>query len=499
MSCLGSATSGHGLTGHQVRCAIRCMIDELLKEWEQTNTEDGENLLLASLKPDDFKEVKEHETLVDCNPSEPKSRTVLCCSTQDDAVKDRDNASGKERVIVKSYFPKAFRLIRHLSGCSETDFASEWQLSSVDLQPGAGRSNALFFPSRNRKFLCKTISKEEVNVLKSILFLYTRHLSSYPSSYLTRFFMLMKLEVRNNEGYILCFYDICAKAPRIHEKWDLKGRSPKPGKYSFRTRNPNLETSPNSIDPSSHAPDALDQFEIGSPFGPLLNDWEGGEERPRTSIVSPPPNSDMSRATSPVTQVHWSHIKNAETARGTTVKVRKDKDLNRYFWLSPTHRGVVLKQLKLDYAFLKLSNLMDYSLFIAVCQTAADYNLKRHIRSIYCMRSPSGAVEERMMREGVKRSLNALSSQFASPDESDAPQLACAFGKGIPSFDGQESYYIGIIDMLTTYSWKKRTANFCKSLLWQEETLSTVPSSAYKKRLEAYTEEVLPDILVHAR
>jgi len=44
---------------------------------------------------------------------------------------------------------------------------------------------------------------------------------------------------------------------------------------------------------------------------------------------------------------------------------------------------------------------------------------------------------------------------------------------------------MGIIDNLTGYNFNKKVANFCKSFLWDEKTLSTVEAKFYQERFEA--------------
>ena len=50
----------------------------------------------------------------------------------------------------------------------------------------------------------------------------------------------------------------------------------------------------------------------------------------------------------------------------------------------------------------------------------------------------------------------------------------------------------GIIDCLTLYNGKKKVANFCKTFLWKNKTLSTVPSKDYGKRFLKYMFGIFP-------
>lgn len=401
MGCGGTAASGHGLTGHQVLSALQLLVNQLGAEVDDTS-------------------------LTDSDYAETRVQTVTS-----------ESPDGPCEVKVTEYYPNVFRVVRSLSGVSEEHFMEEWQTDGVEMSLGAGRSNALFFPSKGRVFLCKTIALSEVEVLQHILRSYTAHLIKYPDSFLTRFFLMMKVEVGAEKGYILCFHDVCAKSKKVHEKWDIKGRMPKPGKYQH--------------DPDYGLPDI----------------FKNDDDEPIGSPVCPVPD-----------------IKNAETTHGTAVKVKKDKDLNRLFWVNPATRNAILHQLHEDYEYLERAGLMDYSLFIAVSHAPESDVRLSTIRQLHLS---SGAVEER----GVQ-----------GKDEEQEPRAASAsvttlknFSAGVPSLKRQEVYFIGIIDMLTEYTFKKKTANFFKSFLWTDQALSTIPPKAYRKRVERFSRALVPKIV----
>ena len=62
---------------------------------------------------------------------------------------------------------------------------------------------------------------------------------------------------------------------------------------------------------------------------------------------------------------------------------------------------------------------------------------------------------------------------------------------GIRSFDGKETYYMGIIDILQQYNGIKFVENFVMPLVRQEDagTLSAVPPDAYARRFYEYIRE----------
>jgi hypothetical protein len=75
------------------------------------------------------------------------------------------------RLYLKSYLPSIFSRIRTLSGVSDEEFEEEWNPTIVAQNlaaKGAGKSGALFVASKNRKFLLKTLRKEEKDTLKAM-------------------------------------------------------------------------------------------------------------------------------------------------------------------------------------------------------------------------------------------------------------------------------------------------------------------------------------------
>lgn len=410
MGCGGTATSGHGLSSCHVRAALQLFIDHLGDE---------------PAEPDDVEELLEGTRF-------QKEKRVH-------SVTINDGSRGETEVRVVEYAPRIFRALRAASCVSDDLLRRELALDEVQLKLGAGRSNALFMPSAHRVFLCKTIGEEEVEVLLRILQPYLKHLREHPHTLLTRFYFLIAVEVGSNFGYIVCFHDICARATTIQEKWDLKGRVVKPGKFDVKE--------------SAHE-DAL-----------------ATELRRTNSLLFGPTtlNREPSTTSSPRPFEPPSKIKGAETTHGSTVEVLKDKSLTRLFWLRGEDRNALVLQLCTDYAFLASMGLMDYSIFIAVSYSPSSSQLSTFRR----MHDEQGDVVEE--RDVTEEALAAL------PHNS-----------GFPSVLSQEVYFIGIIDMLTYYTFKKRFSNFAKGFLWKERTLSTIPPDDYQKRIERFTRSIFP-------
>ena len=56
----------------------------------------------------------------------------------------------------------------------------------------------------------------------------------------------------------------------------------------------------------------------------------------------------------------------------------------------------------------------------------------------------------------------------------------------IESVNGKEIYYIGIIDVLTAWSFKKKAASTVKSIKNEKAQLSTISPKDYSKRFQGF-------------
>lgn len=439
----GAATSGRGFTGQQVAQALKAAAEgQTKRHQERVHAEGGGGgsahrrtrstvvQTLHDLSDESFSDTAEYTTTV-----------------HDD--------SGDEPVnmVVTEYAPEVFRYLRQLEGVLETQFCNEWNIPEerLKLELGEGRSMAMFLKSRSMEFMCKTISDVEVNVLLGILKTYATHLSSNRHSLLMRFLMLLKVQVKDEIGYILCFADIFAGCNTLNERWDVKGRRPKPGKYRQFPKWADEQARRTAV--------TTDRFRQSASY-------DHSSLQPQASLEGAIPHVDKKK-----------------------LLTRKDKDLTRLFWLDETNREELIDQLQQDFKFLRSSGLMDYSVLIGV---RYDHEGGRPAGIPARSMRMTYALGEEGQR-GIKE-IRAVSRE-GSPDVAQRydPNVITHNSKyhyGIDSMQGHETYFIGIIDMLTTYNWKKKTANFCKTFLWTEATLSTIPPRQYEQRIEKYSQRI---------
>ncbi|EAN87892.1 putative phosphatidylinositol-4-phosphate 5-kinase [Trypanosoma cruzi] len=429
----GAATSGHGFTGKQVSGALAAAADAQRKSHRERLK--AEEDLPRAVRRTVSGVI---QTLDEIGREKYQEKRVLQFQ-----VPDSEGNMGT--VTVHEYAPEVFRFLRQLDGLGEDMFADEWTLPEdrLALELGEGRSMALFLKSKSMDLMCKTIAEEEVNVLLKLLPQYTEHLSRNTNTLLMRFSMLLRIEAGAEVGFILCFGDVFAPCRTLNEKWDLKGRIPKPGKYQ-------------------HFPKLIQRPYEPNPY--LI-------ETPRDTIELPELVGSQEE-----------RVVVVEAADKDKLATRKDKDLTRLFWLERHERNKLIRVLMKDYEFLGNAGMMDYSLLIGVA-----YNETKVSRSGKLVRSMRMTYPMGSERDADLAEVRPASLPRRCPTPHD-------FRAGITSLQDQEIYYIGIIDMLTKYTWKKKTANFFKKFLWKPETLSTIPPVEYRKRISKYTKIIFPDV-----
>lgn len=113
------------------------------------------------------------------------------------------------------YAPLAFQKIRSLSGIKEEEYSksmgpeqiinSLWTNNMETLYElcSSGRSGALFYYTKDKKYLLKTVPEREFVKLRSVLREYLEHLVENHDSLITKFFGMYKLQWENPEKQTL--------------------------------------------------------------------------------------------------------------------------------------------------------------------------------------------------------------------------------------------------------------------------------------------------------
>jgi len=150
----------------------------------------------------------------------------------------------------------------------------------------------------------------------------------------------------------------------------------------------------------------------------------------------------------------------------------KDNDIlneDEYFMVSPEIREKMNSQVKKDVLFFKENNIIDYSLLIGIHKKKADPNTgKKYIKD------SSAMSESEDITPTVGGYARSVSLPFYEKDDG-----------GVQNYNGEEIYFLGIIDILTEYNTKKKFEHFIKSIK-HGNSISWVPPDMYGVRFDEF-------------
>jgi len=335
----------------------------------------------------------------------------------------------------KDYAPEIFLRLRRYWGISERIYLQELcgERDFIEFISNS-KSGNFFYYSNNGRYMIKTLKEHEALTLRRLLPDYYNFMLNNADSLLVRFCGLYAVKApsirRKTHFVIMCSVYSESEAKRCHAVFDLKG----------------------------------------STVGRL-----------------------------------------ADTKKNETIL--KDKDVERMRnegWfdelkLGKQRHGFMI-QLRLDTAFLKNHNLMDYSLLLGLHNSEKFYNAPNlDLRSgrFVPFSTDSFGIDEASNYDGYgryqssasnnkKRSLSFVPISFWEEEEAfrDVIEQKNLNVSTFAVFDAQteddseERYYMGIIDILQKYNWKKRAETFFKTLRnsSQRHEISAVPAEEYRER-----------------
>jgi len=174
----------------------------------------------------------------------------------------------------------------------------------------------------------------------------------------------------------------------------------------------------------------------------------------------------------PIHRVYDLKGSSVNRSSGDSVSVKKDMDLQHLFYLDTETRHRLVSQIRIDAELLKSLNLMDYSLLIGIHYMKYP---NTEYQRVDPTTKPSVPGEELILEKNPplhRRDYGGLQAR-----EHDGTPLA-------------EIYFIGIIDILTTYTTMKSAENFVKSLFVNKHAISSVPPDEYATRFQRFADNI---------
>ena len=181
------------------------------------------------------------------------------------------------------------------------------------------------------------------------------------------------------------------------------------------------------------------------------------------------------------------------------------KDLNwiqrkRKLKLGPEKATLFINQLNADCNFLTRNQIMDYSLLLGIHYMSRGNKDNLRGKSMKMLEPTSPLPGER----GILTTVFKSSMIKTAPSSDPIPQekrmcMFCSEDGGFRSSNpdgsaGEELYFLGIIDILTPYSVKKRLEHVLRSIKDDARSISAISPDAYAKRfIEFMRENILLD------
>uniref|UniRef100_A0A6B0VBX3 1-phosphatidylinositol-5-phosphate 4-kinase n=2 Tax=Ixodes TaxID=6944 RepID=A0A6B0VBX3_IXORI len=350
---------------------------------------------------------------------------------------------------VKEYCPLVFRNLRERFGIDDVDYMNSLTKSQAIAVDSPGRSGAKFYQSYDRLFIIKTLLSEEVEQMHVLLKEYHPYVvERHGKTLLPQYLAMYRLTVEGAETYLVVIRNIFSSYLNVHVKYDLKGYK---------------STKPRSV------------LKQGSSSGFLIQgstvDREASEKEREKNIPTLKDNDLVKDGT----KVHV----------GTDAKER------------------FLEMLTADVNFLAQMNVMDYSLCLGIHDVE---------------RAEQEAVERERQEALMEEADNCTGGSDAMPpSEEDEDSAGSGLGDAVPtppdspggrrnelgrisngmfnpardiyaisSLEGapkKEVYFMALVDVLTHYGVKKRTAQAAKTMKHGAGAeISTVHPEQYAKR-----------------
>jgi hypothetical protein len=123
------------------------------------------------------------------------------------------------------YKPQAFAELRQAYGIKAADFMKSFQTSTKP-NISEGASGAFMFFSGDKKYIVKSMAEEEARFLCEIAEKYAEYLTLNPCSLVTKFYGCFKITMYDKRFYFIVMenlFDVMEEGVQIHHRFDIKG------------------------------------------------------------------------------------------------------------------------------------------------------------------------------------------------------------------------------------------------------------------------------------
>ena len=224
-----SSVISSNLNAEFMCCILYGMTDIFVKNKNREN--------FNQLNPNQEKEkthtIKYFNT-IDSKMNDIKSIILEVSSDHNQGLLDNNGAEGgnsnTEDAFITEYFPQKFNDLRKNDGITDDimikSFSPIKNKSAIDkMGESKGKSGSFFFYSHDRKFIIKTITKEEKETMDEILLEYYNYTQEHKSTLITKIYGIYTVVIKNASSVnIILMQNLFGCSPiHIQRMFDLKG------------------------------------------------------------------------------------------------------------------------------------------------------------------------------------------------------------------------------------------------------------------------------------
>eukprot|EP01059_Diplonema_ambulator_P009273 TRINITY_DN19110_c0_g1_i1.p1 TRINITY_DN19110_c0_g1~~TRINITY_DN19110_c0_g1_i1.p1 ORF type:complete len:807 (+),score=133.55 TRINITY_DN19110_c0_g1_i1:166-2586(+) len=369
-----------------------------------------------------------------------------------EVVRQVDRAdSDQVRFTFYDFAPKVFHSIRCDIGMQPETYHSIFSFTDFDDRmmekfSDGGSSGSFFYFTPGKEFIVKTITEREAKLLKSFLRDYYLHLTRNPNTLIVRFYGLYAIKMHRGAKvtHFVVMDNVFLTKRHVHEVYDLKG--------SWIDR------------------------------GPVRKERHQG---------------DTDSTVSPKTRAFFSMLGyEKKQGRKSSARVMKDMDIVgvKRLVLDKDLGRALLKQVEADSQFFIRHNIMDYSLLLGIHKGSFDELRVPNEDLALDLTAPHDSLQSPLSSRKTRSSTYIPPAPLTNPaalQPKPTPPLHRRNEGGLYSaftseqtHNGDNMYFMGIIDILQTWTFQKRAERFLKSLFLKKDPagMSAIEPYRYAKR-----------------
>ncbi|TMW61649.1 hypothetical protein Poli38472_010712 [Pythium oligandrum] len=365
------------------------------------------------------------------------------CAQIEEIVLENRNDTGSmgqrtDGVVFYDYEPQVFRHLRMEAKITAASYRMSMEQTTKEERVSEGKSGAFFYYTEDHKYVVKTMTREELKFLLSILPRYSTFIKNNPNTFVTRFFGCHSITMYGKTVFFMVMQSVFDTPLQIHERFDLKGS------------------------------------------------WVGRlEGRKPTGTIA------KCKFCSKEYVVGGSHDQLCDVRRGEGNlrhqydQVGKDLNWNRHMALPRSTARAVAHQLTKDSNFLCSINCIDYSLLVGIHHRS--FNVS-HYSTADSLDVPRSSCCSMIGRH------SGIGSHCGSSSMPKSLQQAMRGGMTVDEVHGPGIYFMGLIDILQQWNLRKRAEHFIRVYILMQDRcgISVVNPRQYADRFQ---ERVLKEFI----